>query len=302
VTVTDTAADAGRRDDAQRRRSRRRVSLGYLLLLPGVAWLTVFFLVPTVQLVATSLYDPAGSLETGYAMTWSWGNYLDAVSVYREQFVRSFAYAAIATVLGLLIGYPLAYAIAFKAGRWKYVLLVLVIAPFFTSFLVRTLAWKSILADDSIVVRTLQTVGVIGDDGRVLATSIAVVTGLTYNFLPFMVLPLYASLEKIDRRLIEAGNDLYAGAFTAFRKITLPLSLPGVVAGTLLTFIPAAGDYISAELLGSPNQYMIGNVIDNAFLVQLDFPVAASLSVCLMAAIVALVLAYVRRAGTEELL
>jgi spermidine/putrescine transport system permease protein len=196
----------------------------------------------------------------------------------------------------------LAYAIAFKAGRFKNLMLVLVIAPFFTSFLVRTLAWKSILADNGFVVSALQTVGVLGDDGRLLATSAAVVTGLTYNFLPFMVLPLYASLEKIDPRLLEAGKDLYANGVTSFRKITLPLSMPGLVAGTLLTFIPAAGDYINTELLGTPRQSMIGNVIQNTFLVQLDYPTAAACSVILMAAIVLLVLVYVRRAGTEELL
>jgi spermidine/putrescine transport system permease protein len=283
-------------------RPRRRSSrAGYLLLIPGIAWLLLFFAVPTVQLVATSLYDPNGSLDTGYAMTWSFPNYLEAVSTYREQFVRGLLYAATATGLGLLLGYPLAYAIAFKAGRYKYLLLVLVIAPFFTSFLVRTLAWKSILADNGIVVGALQAVGVLGDDGRLLATPVAVVAGLTYNFLPFMVLPLYASLDKIDPRLIEAGNDLYADSATAWRRITLPLSMPGVVAGTLLTFIPAAGDYINTELLGSPSQFTIGNVINQTFLVQLDFPTAAACSVVLMAAIVLLVFLYVRRANTEDL-
>jgi spermidine/putrescine transport system permease protein len=283
-------------------RPRRSSRVGYLLLLPGVAWLLLFFAVPTVQLVATSLYDPNGSLDTGYDMTWSFPNYLDALSTYQEQFVRGLAYAGSATVLALLLGYPLAYAIAFKSGRFKNAMLVLVIAPFFTSFLVRTLAWKSILADNGFVVQTMQSVGLLDADGRLLATSVAVVAGLTYNFLPFMVLPLYASLEKIDLRLIEAGNDLYAGSLTAWRKITLPLSMPGVVAGTLLTFIPAAGDYINTELLGSPAQYTIGNVIENTFLVQLDFPMAASCSVILMAAIVLLVMLYVRRANTEDLI
>jgi spermidine/putrescine transport system permease protein len=283
---------------AERRRSSR---VGYLLLLPGIAWLLLFFAVPTVQLVATSLYDPNGSLDTGYAMTWSFPNYLDALATYREQFIRGLVYAGSATVLALLLGYPLAYAIAFKAGRFTNVFLVLVVAPFFTSFLVRTLAWKSILADNGFVVQSLKTVGLLDADGRLLATSVAVVAGLTYNFLPFMVLPLYASLEKIDPRLVEAGSDLYANSFTSWRKITLPLSMPGVVAGTLLTFIPAAGDFINPELLGSPQQYTIGNVIENTFLVQLDFPMAAACSVVLMATIVVLVLVYVRRAGTEDL-
>ena len=275
---------------------------GYLLLLPGILWLLLFFAVPTVQLVATSLYDPNGSLETGYAMTWSFGNYLDVLSDYQAQFIRSFLYSGIATTFSLVLGYPLAYAIAFKAGRWKNLMLVLVIAPFFTSFLVRTLAWKSILSDNGFLVETMKTLSLLPDDGRLLATPVAVVTGLTYNFLPFMVLPLYASLEKIDPRLVEAGKDLYASGMTAFRKITLPLSMPGIVAGTLLTFIPAAGDYINSELLGTPQERMIGNVIDNTFLVQLDYPVAAASSMILMIAIVILVLVYVRRAGTEELL
>jgi spermidine/putrescine transport system permease protein len=279
----------------------RRNWLPYLLLIPGMLWLVIFFAVPMVQLLATSLYDPNGSLETGYAQTLHWQNYTDALRDYSEQFIRSFVYAGIATVLALVISYPLAYAIAFKAGRWRNVMLVLVIAPFFTSFLVRTLAWTTILADNGIVVDTLKAMGLLGENGRLLATPFAVVTGITYNFLPFMTLPLYASLEKIDPRLIEAAGDLYASSFTAFRKVTVPLSLPGVVAGTLLTFIPAAGDYINAELLGTPNQYMIGNVIDSSFLVRLDYPTAAALSFTLMIAIVALVMVYIRRAGTEEL-
>jgi spermidine/putrescine transport system permease protein len=281
---------------------RRRGSGGYLLLLPGMLWLVLFFLVPTIQLVATSLYDPNGSLDAGYAMTWSFPNYWNALTSFTAPFLRSLVYAAVSTGLALLLAYPLAYAIAFKSGRWKNLMLVAVIAPFFTSFLVRTLAWKSILSDNGFVVNVLQALHILGPDGRLLATSVAVITGLTYNFLPFMVLPLYASLEKIDLRLIEASKDLYANGFTSFRKVTLPLSMPGLVAGTLLTFIPAAGDYINAELLGTPKQYMIGNVIDSLFLVQLDYPMAAACSVILMLAIVAMVLVYVRRAGTEELL
>jgi spermidine/putrescine transport system permease protein len=283
-------------------RRRRGSRTGYLLLLPGMLWLAIFFVVPTLQLVATSLYDPNGSLETGYALTGSISNYWTALTAFTGPFTRSLLYAGVATALAVLLAYPLAYAIAFKSGRWKNLMLVLVIAPFFTSFLVRTLAWKSILSDNGFVVNTLQALQILGPDGRLLATSVAVVTGLTYNFLPFMVLPLYASLEKMDPRLIEAGQDLYANGITSFFRITLPLSLPGLVAGTLLTFIPAAGDYINAELLGTPRQYMIGNVIDNLFLVQLDYPIAAACSVVLMFVIVVLVLFYVRRAGTEELL
>jgi spermidine/putrescine transport system permease protein len=207
-----------------------------------------------------------------------------------------------ATAAALVIAYPLAYVIAFKSGRFKNLLLVLVVAPFFVSFLVRTLAWQSILADNGYVADFLRTLHVLSADGRLINTPFAVVCGLTYNFLPFMTLPLYASLDRVDPRLIEAAGDLYSAPFTAFRKVTWPLSLPGVVAGTLLTFIPAAGDYINAQLLGQTNNHMIGNVIDNLFLTQLDFPAAAACSVILMAAIVALVLVYVRRSGAEELL
>ncbi|TRW45207.1 ABC transporter permease [Georgenia yuyongxinii] len=284
---------------APARKGRRRTA--YLLLLPGALWLLLFFVVPLIQLAATSLYDPSGSLSTGYQMTFAFENYVNAVTAYAPHLLRSFLYAGIATVLAFLLGYPLAYAMAFRAGRWKNLMLLLVVAPFFTSFLVRTLAWKSILADNGPVVGILQAVGLLAPDGRLLATSVAVVTGLTYNFLPFMVLPIYASLEKLDPKLVEAAGDLYASPATAFRKITLPLSMTGVVAGTLMTFIPAAGDYVNAQLLGTPNQYMIGNVINSSFLVTLNFPLAASLSFVLMAIILLLVLLYVRRVGTKEL-
>ncbi|MEU1688625.1 ABC transporter permease [Micromonospora sp. NPDC005707] len=283
------------------RRGRSRL-LPYLLLLPGAAWLLVFFVLPLIQLAAASLYDPSGSLATGYVLTGEVGNYWDALSVYWPQFTRSFVYSAIALVLALLLGYPLAYAIAQKAGRWKNLLLVAVVAPMFTSFLVRTLAWKTILSDNGALVGLLRDVHLLGADGRLLATPFAVVLGLTYNFLPFLVLPLYASLERLDPRLLEAASDLYASPLRAFRKVTLPLSMPGLIAGTLLFFIPATGDYINAELLGTPNEYMIGNVIDSAFLVRLDYPQGAALSFLLMAAILAIVFVYLRKAGTEEVL
>jgi spermidine/putrescine transport system permease protein len=279
---------------------RRRRWAPYLLLLPGLVWLAVFFLLPMATLVSTSLQE--GSVATGYRLTWRWTNYTFALGSFGSQFLRSFGYAATATALALVISYPLAYAIAFRAGRWKNVLLLLVIAPFFTSFLIRTLAWKTILSDSGWVVQGLQAVGVLADTGRLLATSIAVVAGLTYNFLPFMTLPLYAALERLDRSLIEAATDLYATPFTAFWKVTLPLSMPGVVAGTLLTFIPAAGDFVNVRFLGTPAQSMIGNVIESRFLVVLDYPTAAALSLTLMLVILVLVVAYTRRAGTEELI
>ena len=279
---------------------RRRGLTGYLLLTPGGLWLALFFVVPTVTLVATSLYDPSGSLQLGYQMTWHVRNYLDSIQGYGPQLVRSLEYSVIATAACVLLGYPLAYAIAFKAGRWKNLMLVAVIAPFFTSFLVRTLSWQYILGDNEPLVSLLRTLHVLGPEGHLLATPFAVVTGLTYNFLPFMVLPLYASLEKIDPRLIEAAADLYSSPFTAFRTVTLRLSMPGLVAGTLLTFIPAAGDYINSELLGNPQTRMVGNEIQDLFAAG-DYPTASSLSVTLMAAIVLLVFVYVRRSGTEEL-
>ncbi|MEH0974853.1 ABC transporter permease [Micromonospora sp. CPCC 205546] len=284
---------------ASRRRPGRQGLLPYLLLLPAAAWLCLFFAVPLLQLAAASLYDPAGSLATGYAMTWAFGNYPDALAAYWPQFGRSFGYAGAALVLALLAGYPLAYAIAQKAGRWRNLLLVCVVAPMFTSFLVRTLAWKTILSDNGWLVGLLRDVHLLAPDGRLLATPVAVVLGLTYNFLPFLVLPLYASLERLDPRLLEAASDLYAGPWRTFRRVTLPLSMPGLVAGTLLFFIPASGDYINAELLGTPNEYMIGNVIDSAFLVRLDYPQGAALSFLLMAAILAVVFGYLRRTGTE---
>jgi spermidine/putrescine transport system permease protein len=282
--------------------SRKRGGVGYLLILPALVWLGLFFVVPLYSLVATSLFDPSGSDFRGYTMSWAWGNYSDALHAYWRPLVRSIVYGGLATLFCLILGYVLAYAIAFKAGRWKNLMLVLVIAPFFTSFLIRTLSWKLILADDGLVVNSLQFVHVLGSDGRLLATPVAVIAGLTYNFLPVMVLPLYASLDKIDHRLIEASGDLYAHPAVGFFKVTWPLSLPGVVSGTLLTFIPAAGDFINVQLLGSPNQRMVGSVIQSLFTDANNYPAAASLSMILMVLIVAMVLVYVRRAGTEELL
>jgi spermidine/putrescine transport system permease protein len=270
-----------------------------LLLAPGLAWLVVFFLVPLGFLGYQSLQS--GDFVTGYTFSWAFGNYWDAISTYHEQLIRSFVYAGIATAAALAISYPLVYWIAFHGGRWKNLLLLFIVAPFFVTYLVRTLAWQSILADQGPVVGFLRDIHVLGPDGRLLATTIAVVAGITYNFLPFMALPLYVSLEQIDPRLLEAAQDLYASKVKAFLRVTLPLSMPGVVAGTLLCFIPAAGDFINAQLLGTPNQYMIGNVIQSKFLELIDYPAAASLSFVLMAAIIVLVAIYARSLGTEKL-
>lgn len=282
-------------------RQRRKLT-GYWLILPAAIWLGLFFVVPFYSLLATSLFDPSGSVLTGYDVTYHFANFTHALTDYWQPLLRSLWYAALSTFFCLVLGYVLAYAIAFKAGRWKNLMLVMVVAPFFTSFLIRTLSWKLILGDNGWVVNALQAVHVLGADGRLLATPVAVIAGLTYNFLPFMVLPLYASLEKIDGRLIEAAGDLYASPSRAFFKVTWPLSLPGVVGGTLLTFIPAAGDYINASLLGSPNQRMVGNVIQDLFTTTGDYATAGALSVILMVIILVLVLFYIRKAGTEELL
>jgi spermidine/putrescine transport system permease protein len=250
-------------------------------------------------LAVTSLQT--GSLEVGYTFSWAWGNYRDAVTTYHTQFVRSLEYAGIATLASLAVSYPLAYWIAFRGGRWKNLFLLLVIAPFFVTYLIRTLAWETILSDSGPVTSSLKTIHVLGPNGRLLATSVAVIAGITYNFLPFMVLPIYVSLEQFDARLLDAAHDLYASRIWSFLRVTLPMSLPGVFAGTLLTFIPAAGDFINAQLLGTPSQYMIGNVIQSKFLELTDYPQAAALSFVLMAAILALVLVYARLLGTERL-
>jgi spermidine/putrescine transport system permease protein len=243
-----------------------------------------------------------GSLQSGFHFNWQWSNFSDALSLYKSPFLRSFYYAGAATIIALLIAYPLAYAIAFKAGRWKNAMLLAVVAPFFTTYLIRTIAWETILSDQSPVVQAMQSIGLIPSDGRVLATSGAVIAGITYNFLPFMVLPIYASLDRVDRSLIEAAKDLYASSRAAFLKVTLPLSAPGIVAGTLLTFIPAVGDYINAFFLGSTQNHMIGNVIQGLYLTQFDYPAAAALSFVLMALIMVAVIIYIRFAGSEALM
>jgi spermidine/putrescine transport system permease protein len=278
---------------------RHRWLTPYLLLAPGLAWLAVFFLAPLGFLGYQSLQS--GSFDFGFTFSWEFSNYWDAIKTYDQHLIRSLIYAGIATVLALLISYPLVYWIAFRGGRWKNLLLLAIIAPFFVTYLIRTLAWQSILADQGFVVHTLRDLHILDDDGRLLATSTAVVAGITYNFLPFMALPLYVSLEQIDHRLIEAAQDLYASKARAFLRVTLPLSLPGIFAGTLLTFIPAAGDFINAQLLGTPKQHMIGNVIQSKFLELIDYPAAAALSFVLMAAILAGVLVYTRALGTERL-
>jgi spermidine/putrescine transport system permease protein len=278
----------------------RRRLIPYGLLGPGALWLIVFFLVPLYFMGEMSLRSGVPNTPEGFTFSWQFSNYTDALSGRGEQIVRTFYYAGAATVIALLIAYPLAYAIALKVSRrWRLPLLFAVIAPFFTTYLIRTIAWETILADDSPIVSILKSLQIIPNDGRLLATSGAVIAGLTYNFLPFMILPIYASIERIDTSLIEAGKDLYASARQAFWRVTLPLTAPGVVAGVLLTFIPASGDYINAVFLGGANNTMIGNRIQSTYLEQSNYPIAAALSFLMMAVVLAIVFIYIRGAGTE---
>jgi spermidine/putrescine transport system permease protein len=289
------------------RRRRRRNWVPYLLLLPGLAWLVVFYVAPMITLASQSMQE--GNVDDGYVFTGNVGIFVDALSTYWPQLLRSLGYAASATVLALVLGYPLAYYIASRRGRSKYVLLVLVIAPFFTSFLIRTMAWQTLLSDNFFVAQFARAIHFtdllqflhLSNNDSLLYSKFSVIWGLTYNFLPFMILPLYTSLDRLDGRLLEAAGDLYATPRETFRYVTWPLSLPGVVSGTLLTFIPATGDYINSRLLGNTQTVMIGQVIDSQFLRVLDYPMAAALSFVLLVMILALVTFYVRRAGTEEL-
>jgi spermidine/putrescine transport system permease protein len=325
---------------------RHRRWAPYLLLAPGLLWLAVFYAFPAFQMFLASL--SVGTIETGFTFTFEVSNYTDSLNRYSDQFIRSILYGLAATIIAFLIAYPLAYAIAFRAGRYKNLMLFLVIAPFFTSFLLRTLSWKIILSDTGIILGPLKDLGIVPEDFRLLATPAAVVAGITYNLLPFMTLPLYVALEKIDKRLVEAAEDLYAGPWRpggtivglfvgaglfgvltwifewpvlvgivvggasgavigtlfvsqSFLWILLPLSLPGIFAGSLLTFIPAVGDYVNAELLGTPTAQMIGNVIQSRFLKVNDIPTASALSFTLMAMILVAVFIYARMLGTEEL-
>jgi spermidine/putrescine transport system permease protein len=310
VTSTTTAAPSAPPEEVAPAKVRKRRNLTpWWLLLPGLLWLIVFFLAPILTSVVASVQS--GNSDVGYQLTWDWGNYQHGIADYLPQYGHSLLYSVLCTVFALLLGYPTAYFIAFKGGKWKSLLMALAIVPSFTSFLIRTIAWKTILSDNGPIVHTLNSLHVIdlttalgwtaGD--HVLASPAAVVCGMTYNFLPFTILPLYTSLEKIDPRLHEAGSDLYCSPFTTWRRVTLPLSMPGVVGGTLLTFIPAVGDYINAQLLGNPNTGVVGQKIEDLFLRQTSgYPVGSAISVVLMAGTLILVLFYIRKAGTEDLL
>jgi spermidine/putrescine transport system permease protein len=278
---------------------RYRWLVPYLFLVPGGLWLLAFFVVPMLVMASVSLQE--GSLGTGYSLTWNFGVYPEMIGQWAPQFERSLWYSIVVTVLTLAIGYPMAYTIAFRGGRYKSILLLLVILPFFTAYIIRTLSWKLILADNGFALGTLKDIGILDAGFRLIATPVAVISGLTYNFLPFMVLPLYVALEKIDPKLIEAATDLYASRLQAFLRVTLPLSMPGVFAGSLLTFIPAIGDFINSEILGSRDTTMIGQIIQRLFLNNNAYPEAAALGFMLMAAVLGLVFVYARFVGADEL-
>jgi len=280
--------------------SRRHPGVvAWLLLAPGLLYLGVFYVVPTIQMFLVSMQT--GSPGTGYTQTFDLSIYPRLIDEYWEEMVRSVAFGGLATLLCFLLGFPLAYFIAFRGGRFKSLLLFLIIAPFFTSFLLRTISWKIIFADNGMILGPLKDIGLVPEDFRLLATPVAIIAGITYNFLPFMTLPLYVALEKIPPSLLEASQDLYAGGWSRFRRVTFPLALPGIVAGSLLTFIPAVGDFVNAELLGNPRSQMIGNIIQAKFLKTSEYPAGAALSFTLMAAILIAVLVYARIAGTEQL-
>lgn len=287
----------GRRAAAPRGGRRRLAPYG--LSSPGGAWLLVFFLIPIIAALSISLQT--GDPNNGYQLTWHFGEYGTAISQYHDEFVRSFIYGAISTAATFVITYPIAYWIAFHGGRHKSTYLFLILLPFFVSFVIRTLAWQFILSDQGVVLSTLRDLHLIPADTHVLSTPFAVIAGLTYNGLPFMALPLYVALEKIDRRVVRAATDLYARPRSAFLRVVLPLSAPGIFAGFLLVFVTNVGDYINAEILGGPGTTMIGNIIQDAYLQNFDYPLAAALSSILMAALLIIIYLYARAFGTESL-
>jgi spermidine/putrescine transport system permease protein len=281
-------------------RSLRARLTPYWLALPGGLWLAIFFVVPMFFMLSLSLQE--GDPLNGFQQTFHWSTYADTIATYDKQFIRSLIYALIVTVLLLLISYPMAYWIAFYAGRHKSTVLFLILLPFFVSFVIRTLSWEFLLAGNGIILGPLKDIGLVPEDFHLLATAFAVICGLTYNFLPFMVLPLYVSLERIDPRLVEAAHDLYAGRFQAFRRVVLPLSLPGVFAGVLITFVPVASDYVNATILGGPGTTMIGNIVQTLYLTNNDYPAASALSFTLMGSLLLGIFAYARALGTENVM
>ena len=279
--------------------AKRRQRVAYGILAPGAVYLAIAFIVPLILVVYTSLQS-GGLLSGGYEFTWAFENYADAFSSSKIFILRALVYSALATLFSILLAYPMAYWIAFYAGKWKSTLFFLILVPFFVSFVIRTVQWNFILADDGVLFGPLKDIGILPDDFRVLAGPVAVVAGITYNFLPFTALPLYVALERIDKRLVEAAKDLYASKFQAFRKVVLPLSFPGLFAALVLTFVPATGDYVNSSVLGSNRTTMVGQVIQTKFLTEADYPEAAALSVILMVGMLVIALAYAKALGTED--
>ncbi len=299
-----TAAVAGQTGDGPPERAdqalaRRQRRVAYGILAPGGIYLVIAFIVPLILVVYTSLQS-GGLLSGGYTFNWAFENYADAFSSSKIFIARALVYAALATLFSILLAYPMAYWIAFYAGRWKSTLFFMILVPFFVSFVIRTVQWNFILADDGVLFGPLKSIGLLPDDFRVLAGPVAVVAGITYNFLPFTALPLYVALDRIDKRLVEAAKDLYASKFQAFRKVVLPLSFPGLFAALVLTFVPATGDYVNSSVLGSNKTTMVGQVIQTKFVTEADYPEAAALSVILMAGMLVIALAYAKVLGTED--
>jgi spermidine/putrescine transport system permease protein len=277
----------------------RRILAPYLLIMPGGVWLAIFFLVPIGVLAYVSLEN--GDIFSGFHFAWYWSNFSYAISTYHVIFLRSLEYGLLATGLTFVISYPMAYWIAFHGGRYKSVFLFLLLLPFFVSFVIRTVSWQFVLADQGILFGPLKDAHLLPQDFHVLATPFAVIAGLTYNFLPFMALPLYVSLEKIDRSLVSAAQDLYANKTQTFLRVIMPLSVPGIFGGFLLTFVPVTSDFVNAEILGGINTTMIGQIIETQFLTNNNYPVASAISFILMAALLVGVFIYARLLGTTDI-
>jgi spermidine/putrescine transport system permease protein len=295
----ETPEEAPPARESTRAMSLRRQAVGYYLLGPAGVWLFLFLVLPLVILVYTSL-QTGGLFSGGFHFAWEFSNYSSGLSQYSKYFVRSVEYSIIVTAVALLLAYPMTYWIAFYGGKWKSSLLLLILMPFFVSFVIRTIQWKVLLADNGLILGPLKSIGILPDSFHVLATPFAVVAGITYNFIPFTALPLYVALERIDKSLVEAAKDLYSSRWEAFRYVVWPLSLPGVFAAFLLTFVPATGDYVNVDVLGGPNTTMIGNIIQTRFLTYNDYPSAAALSVVLMLGMLVLGSIYARILGTED--
>ena len=261
-------------------------------LLPGGLWLLLLFVVPLGFLLAISFGTTSDLGEAIYG--WNPENYSRVFDpAFIPVLVRSVGFALATVVLCLLIGYPVAYYIAIFGGRWKNVLLALVVLPFFVNYLVRTYAWIAMLGDDGLVN------GLLDSDLRFLNTPYAVIGGLVYGFLAFMILPVYAALDRMDPALIEAGKDLYGGPWQTFRHVTLPHTVQGVLAGAVLVFLPAVGDFVAASLLGGPDEVMVGNLIQQQFQASDNWPFGAALTVVMMAFLLVWMVLYLRAAARE---